>query len=44
VLPGIGGNDPALPAGPLFDNTADYTFWAYRRGRAASRPPGGWTR
>jgi 2-polyprenyl-6-methoxyphenol hydroxylase-like FAD-dependent oxidoreductase len=37
VTSGIGGNDPALRPGLLFDNTADYTFWAY--GDAASRLP-----
>lgn len=34
---GIGGNDPGHRPGLLFDNTADYTFWAY--GDAAFRLP-----
>jgi 2-polyprenyl-6-methoxyphenol hydroxylase-like FAD-dependent oxidoreductase len=37
VASGIGGNDPALRPGLLFDNTADYTFWAY--GDATTRFP-----
>jgi 2-polyprenyl-6-methoxyphenol hydroxylase-like FAD-dependent oxidoreductase len=37
VTSGIGGNDPGHRPGLLFDNTADYTFWAY--GDAASRLP-----
>lgn len=28
-------NDPGAPAGPLFDNTQDYVFWAYAAKRSA---------
>jgi salicylate hydroxylase len=37
VATGIGGSDPDLRPGLLFDNTADYTLWGYAD--AASRFP-----